>query len=147
MKKEEDKESEPAPEEVELVVTQEDYEQKQSAAEAAAAAVRSDSAAVGLARLNLEYGAAPAIQLTAELCPAHRVELNELVLKKLKRRSAPTRLEHTWEAVRQDDGKVMAQRVYVIDGKQSRDGGEFGRYNVTKWVDEPGVGSGDGASA
>ncbi|MBW8802885.1 MAG: hypothetical protein JF587_03330 [Catenulisporales bacterium] len=99
------------------------------------------------ARLNLEYGAAPAIQLTAELCPAHRVELNELVLKKLKRRSAPTRLEHTWEAVRQDDGKVMAQRVYVIDGKQSRDGGEFGRYNVTKWVDEPGVGSGDGASA
>jgi multidrug efflux system membrane fusion protein len=36
-------------------VTQEDYEQKQAAADAAAAAVRSDSAAVGLARLNLEY--------------------------------------------------------------------------------------------
>src|SRR5882762_3394076 len=36
-------------------VTQEDYEQKQSAADAAAAAVRSDSAAVGLAQLNLEY--------------------------------------------------------------------------------------------
>jgi multidrug efflux system membrane fusion protein len=36
-------------------VTQEDYEQKQSAADAAAAAVRSDSAATALARLNLEY--------------------------------------------------------------------------------------------
>lgn len=36
-------------------VTQEDYEQKQSTADAAAAAVRSDSAAVGLAQLNLEY--------------------------------------------------------------------------------------------
>jgi multidrug efflux system membrane fusion protein len=36
-------------------VTQEDYEQKQSAADAAAAAVRSDSAAAALARLNLEY--------------------------------------------------------------------------------------------
>src|SRR5438105_6372357 len=36
-------------------VTQEDYEQKQSTADAAAAAVRSDSAAVGLARLSLEY--------------------------------------------------------------------------------------------
>jgi multidrug efflux system membrane fusion protein len=36
-------------------VTQEDYEQRQSAADAAAAAVRSDSAATALARLNLEY--------------------------------------------------------------------------------------------
>src|SRR6266576_3685344 len=36
-------------------VTQEDYEQKQSTADAAAAAVRSDSAAAGLAQLNLEY--------------------------------------------------------------------------------------------
>jgi membrane fusion protein, multidrug efflux system len=36
-------------------VTQEDYEQKQSTADAAAAAVRSDSAATALARLNLEY--------------------------------------------------------------------------------------------
>src|SRR5205807_5896588 len=36
-------------------VTQEDYEQKQAAADAAAAAVRSDSAATALARLNLEY--------------------------------------------------------------------------------------------
>jgi multidrug efflux system membrane fusion protein len=36
-------------------VTQEDYESKQSVADAAAAAVRSDSASVGLARLNLEY--------------------------------------------------------------------------------------------
>lgn len=36
-------------------VTQEDYESKQSAADAAAAAARSDSAAVSLARLNLEY--------------------------------------------------------------------------------------------
>src|SRR5436190_23685378 len=36
-------------------VTEEDYEAKQSAADAAAAALRSDSAAVGLANLNLEY--------------------------------------------------------------------------------------------
>src|SRR3989475_7619572 len=36
-------------------VTQEDYEQKQAAADAAAAAVRSDSAATALARLNVEY--------------------------------------------------------------------------------------------
>jgi multidrug efflux system membrane fusion protein len=36
-------------------VTQEDYEQKQSTADAAAAAVRSDSASVGLAQLNVEY--------------------------------------------------------------------------------------------
>src|SRR2546422_5315834 len=36
-------------------VTQEDYEQKQAAADAASAAVRSDSAAAALARLNLEY--------------------------------------------------------------------------------------------
>jgi len=36
-------------------VTQEDYEAKQSAADAAAAAVRSDSATVAIARLNLEY--------------------------------------------------------------------------------------------
>src|SRR6267378_7146216 len=36
-------------------VTQEDYEQKQSTADAAYAAVRSDSAAAGLAQLNLEY--------------------------------------------------------------------------------------------
>src|SRR6266576_1224265 len=36
-------------------VTQEDYETKQSTADAAAAAVRSDSAAAGLAQLNLEY--------------------------------------------------------------------------------------------
>src|SRR3989454_8286984 len=36
-------------------VTQEDYEQKQSTADAAAAAVRSDSAATAIARLNLEY--------------------------------------------------------------------------------------------
>ena len=36
-------------------VTQEDYEQKQSAAAAAAAAVRSDSATMAIARLNLEY--------------------------------------------------------------------------------------------
>jgi multidrug efflux system membrane fusion protein len=36
-------------------VTQEDYEAKQAAAGAAAAAVRSDSAAVSLAKLNLEY--------------------------------------------------------------------------------------------
>ena len=36
-------------------VTQEDYETKQSTADAAAAAVRSDSAAAALARLNLEY--------------------------------------------------------------------------------------------
>jgi multidrug efflux system membrane fusion protein len=36
-------------------VTQEDYEQKQAAADAAAAAVRSDSAAASLARLNLDY--------------------------------------------------------------------------------------------
>src|SRR3989442_6559954 len=36
-------------------VTQEDYEQKQATADAVAAAVRSDSAAVGLAQLNLEY--------------------------------------------------------------------------------------------
>src|SRR3989449_3811403 len=36
-------------------VTQEDYEAKQSAADAAAAAVRSDSAAASIARLNLEY--------------------------------------------------------------------------------------------
>lgn len=36
-------------------VTQEDYEQRQAAADAAAAAVRSDSAAASLARLNLEY--------------------------------------------------------------------------------------------
>src|SRR5205809_736369 len=36
-------------------VTQEDYETKQSAAEAAAAAVRSDSAAAAIARLNLDY--------------------------------------------------------------------------------------------
>src|SRR6266850_1702643 len=36
-------------------VTQEDYEQKQSTADAAAAAVRSDSAATSIARLNLEY--------------------------------------------------------------------------------------------
>ena len=36
-------------------VTQEDYESKQAAADAAAAAVRSDSAAASLARLNLEY--------------------------------------------------------------------------------------------
>src|SRR5258706_14037611 len=36
-------------------VTQEDYEAKQSAADAAAAAVRSDSAAAAIARLNLEY--------------------------------------------------------------------------------------------
>src|SRR5438874_7194329 len=36
-------------------VTQEDYEQKQSTADAGAAAVRSDSAAAALARLNLEY--------------------------------------------------------------------------------------------
>jgi len=36
-------------------VTQEDYEQKQSTADAAAAAVRSDSAAAAIARLNLEY--------------------------------------------------------------------------------------------
>jgi len=36
-------------------VTQEDYEAKQSAADAAYAAVRSDSAAAAIARLNLEY--------------------------------------------------------------------------------------------
>src|SRR6266496_3735332 len=36
-------------------VTQEDYETKQSTADAGAAAVRSDSAAAALARLNLEY--------------------------------------------------------------------------------------------
>jgi membrane fusion protein, multidrug efflux system len=36
-------------------VTQEDYEAKQSTADAAAAAVRSDSAAAAIARLNLEY--------------------------------------------------------------------------------------------
>ncbi|HEV8382824.1 MAG TPA: efflux RND transporter periplasmic adaptor subunit, partial [Gemmatimonadales bacterium] len=36
-------------------VTQEDYETKQSAADAAYAAVRSDSAAAAIARLNLEY--------------------------------------------------------------------------------------------
>jgi multidrug efflux system membrane fusion protein len=36
-------------------VTQEDYEAKQSAADAAGGAVRSDSATVALARLNLEY--------------------------------------------------------------------------------------------
>ena len=36
-------------------VTQEDYEQRQSTADAAAAAVRSDSAATSIARLNLEY--------------------------------------------------------------------------------------------
>ena len=36
-------------------VTQEDYEARQSAADAAAAAVRSDSAAASIARLNLEY--------------------------------------------------------------------------------------------
>src|SRR6266511_3180824 len=36
-------------------VTQEDYEAKQSAADAAFAAVRSDSAAASIARLNLEY--------------------------------------------------------------------------------------------
>src|SRR3989475_2037991 len=36
-------------------VTQEDYETKQSTADAAAAAVRSDSAAAAIARLNLEY--------------------------------------------------------------------------------------------
>ena len=36
-------------------VTQEDYETKQSTADAAAAAVRSDSAAASIARLNLEY--------------------------------------------------------------------------------------------
>src|SRR2546422_7201828 len=36
-------------------VTQEDYEQKQAAADAAAAAVRSDSAATALARLDVEY--------------------------------------------------------------------------------------------
>ena len=36
-------------------VTQEDFEAKQSAADAAAAAVRSDSAAVAIARLNVEY--------------------------------------------------------------------------------------------
>jgi multidrug efflux system membrane fusion protein len=36
-------------------VTQEDYEAKQATADAAAAAVRSDSAAAAIARLNLEY--------------------------------------------------------------------------------------------
>ena len=36
-------------------VTQEDYEAKQSAADAAAAAVRADSAAAAIARLNLDY--------------------------------------------------------------------------------------------
>ena len=36
-------------------VTQEDYEAKQATADAAAAAVRSDSAATAIARLNLEY--------------------------------------------------------------------------------------------
>jgi membrane fusion protein, multidrug efflux system len=36
-------------------VTEEDYEAKQSAADAAAAAVRSDSAAAAIARLNLDY--------------------------------------------------------------------------------------------
>ena len=96
------------------------------------------------ARLNLRDGAAAAIQLTAELCPAHRVELSELALKKLKNRSAPTKLEHTWEAVLQDDGRVTAQRVFVIKGKQTRDSNQ---YNVTKWVEVPGADPGDGASA
>jgi hypothetical protein len=67
------------------------------------------------------------------------VELGELALKKLKSRARPIKLEYTWEAVLQDDGRVVAQRVYVIKGKQSRGGGEFEQYNVTKWVEVPGA--------
>ena len=81
------------------------------------------------ARLRLE-STAVAIQLVHELCPAKRVEMTELALKKLKSRAEPTKLEHTWEAVSQDDGSVLAQRVMRLEGKELR--GK--NYQVTKWI-------------
>jgi hypothetical protein len=87
------------------------------------------------ARLKLLDGAGVAIQLTTELSPEHRVEMTELALQKMKHRAAPTKLEHRWEAVRQDDGSVVAQRVLVLpDGKQVR---ETSQHVVTKWIDAP----------
>jgi hypothetical protein len=88
------------------------------------------------ARLNVLDGARVAVQLTAELCPERRVEMTELALQKMKNRAAPMKLEHWWEAVRQDDGSVVAQRVLVTpDGKRVR---ESSQHVVTKWVDEVG---------
>jgi hypothetical protein len=83
------------------------------------------------ARLALESPAV-AIQLTHELCPAARVEMSELALKKLKSRAEPTKLEHIWEAVTQDDGEVLAQRVLFVKGKQLR----TRHYHITEWVGE-----------
>jgi hypothetical protein len=87
------------------------------------------------ARLRVE-SAATAIQLVHELCPAGRVEMTELALTKLKHRAEPTKLEHTWEAVAQDDGSVLAQRVLQVKGKTLR--GK--NYQVTKWVQSDAAG-------
>ncbi|GAA1993650.1 hypothetical protein [Catenulispora subtropica] len=87
------------------------------------------------ARLDLLDGSRAAVQLTAELCPRRRVEMTELALQKMKNRAAPMKLEHWWEAVRQDDGTVVAQRVLVApDGKRVR---ESRQHDVTKWIDAP----------
>lgn len=88
------------------------------------------------ARLNLKDGVATAIRVAWELCPARRVEMTELALKKLKLRAAPTKLEHRWETVVRDDGAVVAQRVELLNGKELRGGMQF---YVTKWVEVPSV--------
>jgi hypothetical protein len=90
------------------------------------------------ARLRLWEGAVAAIQVTAELCPAKRVELGELALKKLKTRAAPTKLPYTWEAVVRDDGSLVAQRVLDLDGRTARGPNQ---YPVTKWVEVPASGA------
>lgn len=87
------------------------------------------------ARLRLE-STAVAIQLVHELCPPKRVEMTELALKKLKSRAEPTKLEHTWEAVSQDDGSVLAQRVMRLEGRELR--GK--NYQVTKWIETDAAG-------
>ncbi|NUP51587.1 MAG: hypothetical protein HOW97_30355 [Catenulispora sp.] len=84
------------------------------------------------ARLDVKDGVNTAIQLTWELCPAKRVELGELALKKLKLRAA--KFEGFWESVVRDDGVAVAHQVKVINGKQYRTSIIF---YVTKWVELP----------
>lgn len=82
------------------------------------------------ARLALQDVAA-AIQLTHELCPAARVGLAEEVVKKLEPKHEKLPADHHWEAVRQDNGRVVAQLVFRARGKVFRSK----QKDVTKWVD------------
>lgn len=82
------------------------------------------------ARLRLQ-DVATAIQLTHELNPDARVELNELAVKKLEPNYDRPPADHEWETVRQDNGRAIAQLVFRARGKTFR----TKQKDVTKWVD------------